>query len=372
MSAQCRIAMEPLRLGVVSGFQIFRRAWPEPGFTRRPTASAFSPQPKCTMLTILTLERVTSATGVDLETWAKDVVSLDKKAKDAKTELTGSMFDAGLVVYGVKCHHATLQAQRHVGSTTPWAATWKRLTGTDKPLPRATTMAIAIEAFTVEGHHLTEHELRACPVDSAETAVGIYRDVGSQLAHAAVVEAATLMKGYSGPKTDKERKAIITALKQLRRSLKPTEPMDADEAREKIQEVLKANPAFVRIVAVELVASLPYLPKEGREEHLHEVWSQFRIAEDNFPADAVDRWIGAITPAESPATPPPSEPTPKPAPVHDIDGWLAANVPAAINPDGRAKLGRHAAQFAAANSRLPASLAELAHFKKHAAASVPA
>lgn len=329
------------------------------------------------MLTNLTLAQVTSATGVDLETWAKDVVSLEKKAKTAADEFTGSMFDAGLVVYGVKRHHRVLQDEKHVGSTTPWAATWKRLTGTEKPVARATTMALAIEAYVVEGGHLTEPELRACPVDSAETAVGIYKDVGSQLTHEAVGQAATLLKGYSGPKTDKERKKIITELKALRKSLKPAEPMDADTARELVQGVLKANPDFVRIVATELVASLRYLPEENREVNLHGVWAQFQLADSVWPPELVEKWLDtSAEPTTPPAAPAPASSTtakaPEPAPA-PVDAWIQNHVPPSVNDEGRRKLHDIATAYLAELGELPESLVELANWKKNRkAAEVPA
>lgn len=322
----------------------------------------------------LTLAQVNAASGVDLETWAKDFTALERRVKETGDTLKGSLFDAGMVVYGVKRHHTELQARKDVGSTAPWSTTWKRMTGIDKPSPRATTMAIGIEAYVVESGHLTEAELRACPVDSTETAVGIYRDVGEQLNDAAVLEARTLLKGYTGPLSDKERKGIIKKLKDLRRSLKVVEPMDAEEALERIKSVLSANPSFSILVATELVAHLRY---EKETTVLRGVWNQFQLADDVWPADEVEAWLSASSapstpanvtapvPAPAPIAPTRSEPAaqaapaptpepaaPAPSPTVDLDGWLNTNM-AQENLDARIPLRKALAKVTAMHGGTP-------------------
>lgn len=322
-------------------------------------------------LNAVTLAMVTGATGCQLEAWAKDVVGLDKRMKNATDEFRGSLFDAGMVVYGVKTHHQALINQKHVGSNAPWSATWKRMTGTEKPSPRATTMAIAVEAYLVESGHLTEAELRACPVDSAEVAVGIYRDVGETFTDPAVLKARDLLKGYTAAIDDKARKAIIKQLRDLRRSLKEVEPMEADEAKEMLKRILTANPQFAVLVATDLVAHLRY---EKDTEVLHGVWSQFQLANDVWPADEVDAWLnpGGTTPASAPTR---SEPVSQPAapeapatPTPDFAGWVNTALPG-IAADKARTLSLLVEKFHAFNGVLPADVTALSEWAKARAAA---
>lgn len=336
-------------------------------------------------LPALTIDLVKNATGVDLEAWAKDVTALENKAKSAADALKGGLYDAGLVVYGVKLHHALLQEQKHVGSTAPWSATWKRLTGSDKPTPRATTMALAIEAYVVESGHLTETQARACPVDSLETAVGIYKDAGQQLTHEAVLKAANLLKGYTAPISDKERKGIIRELKALRRSLKPAEPMDEEEALDLVKQVLTANPRFATLVATELMAHLRY---EKTPEILHGVWSQLQLGDDIFPGELVETWLSSLPGAKAPAAPQNAPaPTPAapaaPAPTRSEAPEPAAEPAAASTPDFRGwaqaayadtpavhgPFTTKVEKFHAEHGRLPADRPEFERWIKAAAAA---
>lgn len=309
-------------------------------------------------LLAITLAQVTAASGVELETWAKDVVALDKRLKTATDEFRGGLHDAGMVVYGIKRHHRSLQDQKHVGSTSPWSTTWKRMTGTEKPSPRATTMAVAIEAYVVESGYLTEAELRACPVDSAEVAVGIYRDCGETFTHEAVVKAAELLKVYTAAVDDKTRKGVIKRLRELRRSLKTPEPMSSEQAFEAVRNILAADPTFATIVATELVAHLRY---EKTPEILHGVWAQMKLADDCWPPELVDEWIAATetckpsapTRSEAPA---PAAPAPTPAPAlepvtPDFAAWVAAQYPA--NPEVHADFTKALAKYHSLVGHMP-------------------
>lgn len=324
-------------------------------------------------LTALTLAMVSGATGIELEAWAKDVVSSEKRLKTATDDFRGSLFDAGMVVYGVKRHHLHLQERKDVGSTAPWSVTWKRMTGSEKPSPRATTMAVAVEAYVVESGHLTEAELRACPVDSAEIAVGIYRDVGESLQDAAVLKGTALLKGYTAAIDDKARKAIVKQLRDLRKSLKDTEPMTAEDAKDLLKSILTANPAFAVLVATELFAHLRY---EKDTEVLHGVWSQVQLADSVWPADKIEGWLNPT--GSTPAAPAASAPNPAAAPTRsepeadapiapDYAGWTSTAFPD-VKGDKFETLRNLVEKYHAFVGTLPADVSTLLGWAKERAA----